>query len=330
MYIDFLSNVICQWIQDNDNEKILHFLTSDEIPEKILNDLYSYSLHINNEEMILSVLKKNNKIDISMSIHKLLENSNTGVIKYILENFNTVNYKENIFKILCKYNNIELIKLLIDNIDISDINDAFLIACHNKYSDLCEFLLNYNVDIDYKNGEPLKIAIENNDKIIVTILLKKNCDYSIDNYWNVSSCIYKNNIDLIKIFLDFGLNPDTNDYFLIKLSKQLNNNEILNLLLSHSSKNIEEILKCNYNCEFLIKTCITNNLENLKKIIDSGYDISIKNNLALLYSLYYKNMDCCKMIVDNISDKNKIRNDLLKYNIIWPDETMKEILLNSL
>ena len=330
MYATFLSTMVEQWIQNNDNEKILYFLTSEEIPEKILNMLYFYSFNMNNEEMILTVLKKNNKIDFSIGIQKLIENNNIDSIKYIIENYNITYYVENIFKISCKHNNIESIKLLIDKVDIEHINDGFLIACSNRYYDLCEFLLNYNVDMNYKNGECLKIAIENNDKNTVTLILKNNYDFSIDDYQNVSSCIYKNHIEYIKLFLDFNLNPDVNDYFLIKLAKNLNNNEILELFLSKSSKNIEEISKYDYNYEFLIKSCITGNLENLKKIIDSGYDVSIKNNLALMYSLYYKNLDCCKMIIENLPDKNAIKNDLLKYKIIWPDENMKEILLNSL
>ncbi|CAC5366874.1 unnamed protein product [Mytilus coruscus] len=225
--------------------------------------------------------------------------------------------------IACLNNNIEIVKLLLDN--MTDINKCIgdgmtplYIACSCNRIEIVKMLLYNKADVNRCTNEgmsPLTIACKKNNTEIVKILLynkdtSNKCTF--DGYPLHHACAV-NNIEIVKLLLDSKANIDErrsdDGVFPLYIACWNNYIEIVKLLLNKKA----DIDQCGYDGTSLLHiACAKNHIEIVKILLDYKTDINkcLDDGASPLYVACYKNhIDIVKVLLDNKADINICKND---------------------
>lgn len=153
--------------------------------------------------------------------------------------------------------------IFLSNIHFAQSNDIFDLARKGKATDIKSFIdENKEIDLNKSNSygfTPLILACYYNNKEAVHFLIKKNVNlnYNTQEGTALMAVTVKGNVDLVKILLEKGANPDlTNDAGITALmyAVQFENKEIIELLLHYNAN--KYLLDTNGNSafEYAIKT----------------------------------------------------------------------------
>lgn len=192
------------------------------------------------------------------------------------------------------------------------------------YYDDIKDLINQGADIHYNNDYPLYLTTLNNNLKTVILLLENNCKVNYDTFL---ASVYKNNIDVVKLFLKKNIN--INKCEAIRISIINNNVEMFKLLLLYNRANFDEILNYNIfycNLEFikilkyyganfskykiLFDICnISKNdshYEIIKYLLENGAKLDIYNTNPISWCIKENNKNIIKLFLDNkININNK-------------------------
>ena len=188
---------------------------------------------------------------------------------------------ENEFFEAVEQGNIEIVRLLIDRVDINTRSTAVHTAILFGKDDILQLLIENGADINAKDNQgnsPIYIAVKNNEIRILRILIEKGADINA-----------KNNL---------GQSP-------LHLAVELNNfNYTQVLILSHADINT---LDANRNSP--IHIAIKNgNIEIMKYLIRIRADLNIRNSDGLTpfeIALQNENIYIMQYIIDNMRDREE-------------------------
>lgn len=242
---------------------------------------------------------------------------------------------------LCKniiYNNINILE---NNIEIanSNINDRCFdkyrllekVILNSKSYELAEILLKNGADADLKNKYldskyPILLASKENDFDLVELLIENGADVNVQDSLGanpLSYAIINENEDLIELFLNEGINPDSKVFFddesypiHIALKNKHNNKIILGLLETNkininriNEDLVYSILFLSLNIDLSDNNWHTKNLDYDEKIVDKIIKLGA-NTSRFSYSDYSNDIIIDKLIENN----NSILLQKLKLN----------------
>ena len=299
----------------------------------ILNKLVKNIIINSNIDMVKKFI--DNGFDINYMIHNntllmyAFEYSNIDMIKLLLSypsiNINTIDNNGNtalLYAII--NNNIEVVKqlLLYPSINVNIINNenntVLILACINDNVRMVILLLSYikpNL-INYVNKNSMNavlIASYNKNYTIMNLLLSNGATFNLNTFNNELQILYENivitaveddNMDLIKLFLDNGLDNNTlvKNITLFLYAVVENSIKIINLLLSYPNI-ISNISIINSNGNTALIYAINNEyLDVIKLLFLKGAILILKEEDTPQYKLY-------------INTLNSILPYIIKYNI---------------
>ena len=296
---------------EKENSEYLQILLNDSrIDTKLFHDLLLFACQISNEKSIQIILNNKNFIITNTDMQLFNYICKKKYIECIKVFMNDIRFDLNVlfndetaFFSACRYENIDIIKLLIDCPQI-DINKK----CYNRtpFEQICMF--NQNIDI-------IKILLKS-PRLIIN---KEN--YNIDFLKNIYC---GNRIDIIKLLMSSNklIHIFYRDIFysfslLLYISK-----EICNFLLNSNMFDINH--QYIYTNDFFCCLCITRTIDdiifflNTIRFINFDQKINIFG-MKLTYFEFFKNLNISE------KDKNKI-NDIIQKKIIL----RKKILNNNI
>ncbi len=281
--------------------------------------------------------EKISSLFIALNI-KAITNNCLNISKKILEknfNFNEKdNCGNNILHICAKKGNTKLFKQFIGFVNINEKNFYFETALHmavnNNNIEIVKLLLDNGADVNAKDVEentPLHIASEKGyTKVVNQLLTNKKSKNKIninekDNDWNTPLHMAANNnkIGIVKLLLDNGADVNAKDVLgIIPLCDAVNNNNIAIIKLLFKKENDININN-NKNKNTLYDSIL--NWPNFNKQEENKINLFLKkyielNNKINLYSNFLKNAQDEKQKTENNNNLKKFQDRLKELLII--------------
>lgn len=264
-----------------------------------LNEIHSskFFQYYNSNDFIISfylacLLEKDPSI-LNVFISKIYEdyfNTNKKKLSFDIQNKYCKILYESAFSLACKYNkNISIIKYFFDNSLIIKNNDYVIDACiQNDNLNIIKYLIEImSYDINYTDEEGKNAflhACESNSNPSILLYLAREKSMNVnflckskDNAFTLA-CRNNKNIEIIKCLIN---DININHYHIILDDKQKKNG--LDFALKYNNPNIVYyLIECGINKS--ISSQIMLPLDNLKLLIDTGYNIYLKKDY---YDLEY-------------------------------------------
>ncbi len=329
-------------------EKSIFNITSEYLRDKIA--ILEFACEKGNTQIIKMLIKKHNmnineKFDNDWyPIHVATYYNNINTVEFLINNNANIDVltpeKLNILHIACKFNFIEIVKLLaktkikvnknttnnisalstIINKNTTNNISALYNACFCGYFEIIKILVENDADINAieksKHISIFHIACINGNLDIIKYLISKNININVVNIYNENVLFYAfyyNNIELIEFFIDYNQNINnknnkidfnninSDNKTLVHLSVEINNLKLTELLLNNGVIVKDKIFKISY-------TNIKTEIPTFKEFNISDIDNTNK---------YKTNLDSFKEI-DLSIQKNKMNiiNLLIEYKAI--------------
>jgi len=324
-----------------------------KISKLLINTFIKDSLkNLNNTSEEISNEKYISKL-INLVLNVIIKYNNLPLVKYVME---SKIYKNNIdinikdindeYPIITSfyYSDIYIFKYLLEQgADCNTKNDCgvslLLLAIHNNKWEMLEQLIEHHVDINEKdiNGiSPLHKAINQNRTEIVELLI----DYANENqipidinkkddygYYPLIKAINQNNFDIVFSIINYGYEnkinmnvKDINGNTPLTLSYELKRLDIFNYLVKFLDVNQTD----SEGKSVLFYAIDKNDIENVKKLINIGANINLKdnsNNSIIDNAINVGNVEILNLLLQ----KNNIALNIVNSN----NETPIISLLNS-
>jgi len=289
-------------------------------------------IEMNNINQLINLINRSIIHGININYNKILniasDVGNKQIVELALNNNaipnNTSHYIPDAVAYALVYNRIDILKLLLEN--GADVDKLYKYA-DLKISDIPDIpdnkiLCNLIPDVDNEDNVyfcvvPLMIAIINNNKLVVEMLLKFNANTNI--YSNILLlAIDIGNIDIIKLLIDNGCDINKtsyeNRYHDPLLCAIINGNmNIIKLLIDSGAvrKNIQ--LRNIYN-KLLENPDDTFNRDVIMLLVDSGFkDDYLVEEDNIKSIILQKEIDKLKYTLKDINDKNEELKTQLLY-----------------
>lgn len=273
--------------------------------------------------------------------------------------------ENSILTIAAAYGNMDVFKYLYEqqeNFTDIDKGNAFNAAVYNNHTEVVEFLMSQGLDpqdqyVKYYNL-PLELAAKNGDIDMIKLLMSNSNSVSdMELFYVLDIAIHKHNNEVLKFFLDNGINPDLSDKTSSLLNKacRYRNIEAVELLIKYGANPNGTKIKGD-----VLETAVEIGETDIVKIlISNGADVNMiveyedgsGYQSPLFIACYYGYFDIIKLLVDNGADieyytesKGDISplvivagksNNILKYllgkkvNINYQDEKGRTALMNA-
>lgn len=278
--------------KENYNNVLIKLLKQKKYDEFLnnvkTNNNINFDIPDNNYNYILNYLVKDNMYDI---------------VKYLFDNYDlrldiTDGDGKNILYQPIKYDNMELLKLLIDynkkiiGLDIINMydnngNTPLYYSCILNNYDAFIYLYNNDANIEKVNN------IGNN---VFEILFKFNRQEMLE--YIVKEVYLKNNLNILT------LKNET----VIHLALQEENNKILAILMNLKlDKTLLDTRELEYGLSVLHQSIIVGNINVITKLIEQKADYNITDyigNTPLHYALYEKNFEIVEILLNNMLEYN--------------------------
>lgn len=288
---------------------------------------------------LLSLYPEIYELDLTDTFTDIIQTDYFNIIVWMYTlNLNISIDINKIFRIACIYGNtctlLWLLNIKPEIYESSQINDFFLLLCKNNNIDIIKLLLKNNQNVDFKKG--LNIAWTNNSFSVCKYLqsLKPNIKIILRNNFNsfepiktlemikwyfttynitVTPTIFKQRyeLDVYKYLLD--LNPSLNKLKIIEDLFIINCCIYNNLQVAKWLFTLQPNINISKNNEYIFRTtCINNYLDVAKWLyeIKPNININIDNDIIFITSCGYHNDKLCKWLYSinkniNISAQNE-------------------------
>ncbi|AEQ33209.1 hypothetical protein CE11_01109 [Megavirus courdo11] len=195
----------------NNDKYAFRKLLKSKIYDNDMTYIINYCAEHNNLDFFDILFDELKNMSQNMSFHILnicLRTSNDVLSQYVINQELDTKIYSKLFVEICWDYDIEHIKsltlLLNHGADINYNNGhAFLNACNSGYSNVCRFLLDHGLIIDYDNPNiiaGIKIIIKRRNLNIIKLLLEYGFNFSFLN--KKSDLCNKNDTDIINILID--------------------------------------------------------------------------------------------------------------------------------
>ena len=152
-------------------------------------------------------------------LQKAAEANQTSIVRYLLEQGARPEVDNSRALVTAsEKNNAQMVELMLEhgadpNAKIGFWDNAkpeegkpLINAAGKKNLDMARTLLKHNADPNVEDGQPLKEAVRNSHRAMVDLLLNNGASVSEDGV--LTAAIDKNDIEIVRLFLDKGANPD--------------------------------------------------------------------------------------------------------------------------
>jgi ankyrin repeat protein len=241
-----------------------------------------------------------------------ISNQNEILVKEYAQMIPDIDYKEGEFlKIACKKNNLNIVKILIDN-GAKKLNNGLVVSIHNI--NIVKYLISLNADIYYNNSEIIFNTVDSGHfqtfKYVISL-------FPTDHLFI--------NVDLAKKCLDESAQSgrfNFVEYFITNNYGDLNSAFICSID-SEDLHIVKYILKNGANINFdescaLRKVCETGFFEIVEYLLDNGADLHARDESALKHSIEFEQNDISILLIERGANIN-IANGLLLYKSIYHD-----------
>lgn len=360
--------ILFNLVKNHKWDKLIEFLKeNDDVDVNIRDDsnnyLINYAVIFNNLDAMSLLIHRGSKLDI-------IDNDGRSIlyipIKYgfikmlnLLLYFNKTNIGISLIDIKDKnnnipihyaieFNNIEAIKLLIENgSDMNDVDNnefnSLHLAIQTENIDIVKLILNTRIDINARinTGEnALHLASNYQNIEICKLLINAGININARDFENEFSSldysINNNNYEITKLLLDNDIDINGQDFFgntAIHYSIKEKNDKITNLILNHDKiKNKINLNLYNVNSQLPIHIFLeniddnnnsnngnsNNNDNNLLKTLIEKSDLNFQdiNNISPLYLI----------VIKNLWKNNKNILKFKKMNVFLRDDNNKRII----
>ncbi len=223
-----------------------------------------------------------------------------NLVRLLLQIFDEVPRNSIVFAV--ESGNIISVELLLKaRVDLQQYGHKALIKAVKKgYAEIAGLLIEAGVDANGKTGkgEPLRIAVLNNDIKLVELLLEKGADVQICNNYPLRIAVSTNNIGMTKLLLEKGANIHVNADFPLRYAIENEYEETVKVLLEYGAdvhgKIIPQLRKA------AIKGCI----EIVKLLLE--YGARFDNYLREYSFLLELNGEIAKLLLEGGAFNNTV------------------------
>lgn len=253
--------------------------------------------------------------------------------------------KDEVFQSIIELDEHKKKEFFIDHIDDEILVDLILKTSENpnEYAKYAFLTTNYNIiekfvenkvnlnNIINREGDNLLTNFCSNLAFCNTVeifkLLIQINDINFANYNNDTPlllAVSRNNIQLVKLLLDNGANPNVvnNEKISPLIRSCLNGNFIISKMLIECGADINFIYESMFSCTPLYLTVINSHTDITRLLIDNGaniYEKDEQNNNLLLSSLKFTNIEASKLFFDlgvDPYEKNSFGECAVDYGIL--------------
>mgnify|MGYP001357758738 CR=1 FL=1 len=206
-----------------------------------------YAIKYRNLDTIKFLVKRGAdiKAEFNRPLRMACKMNHNEIVKYLIEN--GASYEDNDFESLryiIKNDNLEILKLFVESgLEISKLEDkiqynilyyAFVV---NKSRETYNYMIKQgaNGKLFMQDKVPIQVYL-NNVEFVENAVIENRFNIHFNNEEALYWAVYQNNIDLVKILLNAGANPNARNGEIINVACRDGFVEILNLLISKKAK----------------------------------------------------------------------------------------------
>jgi ankyrin repeat protein/tRNA(His) 5'-end guanylyltransferase len=264
----------------------------------LLNDENRAHLFAISEGKISEYLLQSH-VDLNKFLISSIKFGNIEKVKYLISigaDFNC----ENCITVAAENDHLEIVKLLFKmgaNIHNND-ESALRFACQNGYFRIVKFLVENGAELDNKCGKSplgfIHVRYEPENARILEFLLEKGAGDNNELLYFLQWVCEVGNVKIVKLILKRNINLTTFGWFGCFLTAcRRDNIEIIQLFLNHGvnvSLNDNEPLKL---------ACKVGNVEIVRLLIKHGADVSAGQDKPLRIACYRENVKLAKLLIEH-------------------------------
>ena len=276
-----INNSFIYSVKENDLDTAEKLLESGADIDVYNHYILCYAIKYRNMETIKFLVKRG--ADIKAEFNRPLRMScrlnHNEIVKYLLEN--GVCYEDNDYeavRFIVKNDNLEILKLFVENgLDISKLEDkiqynmlyyAFVV---NKSKETYNYMIKQgaNGKLFMQDKVPIQVYL-NNVEFVENAVIENRFDIHFNDEEALYWAVYQNNIELVKILLNAGADPNARNGDIINVACRDGFVEILNLLISKKANINNECMNIAIeNGRKNIISCIISNKNKKRKRCDT-------------------------------------------------------------
>jgi hypothetical protein len=284
-----------------------------KIPE--VKKYIPFILKSNDLEFIQTFFNENKNIKIDeYFLSDFIVNKEFDILYYLIPFCDKI---QNIIKLICENNHVEILYYLINNDYDIHYNDEYILRyiCEIGDINLLQLISTKNCNLSIHDNYCIRIACIEGHLDILKFLTKLGCDIRFKNDYLLILATDNNQVDIVKYLLESGLDVNCYDNDCLSIACINNNTDLMELFINHNADIVT-------NFDSLFETCTKhNNLKIIKLLIDNHFEYSLSKTLCIntiiknkLYE-YYNESDVFLYNMFIYMIFNNISYDLIKkYN----------------
>ncbi|XP_057318326.1 uncharacterized protein LOC130663224 [Microplitis mediator] len=292
----------------------------------------------NNYEIIKCLIEHGANIntvhDLETPLNIAISNGNKEVVELLIENKADVKaapgFLNSLLHMAIKKNNFEILDILI-NIDPTEVYPSYgqpplLTAVRENNFEMTRYLIKFGADVNTCYDYPLHIAVNNNNKNIVKLLIENKANVNFITESGVSAlgiAVEEESFELVKILLDSGANINLSsdkDYSPLQHAIMKGNYRIAKYLINHGA-NINALCRSQEWATKRDNCC--NSLTNC--ISDSQCSL-------LQFAIDCKKTEMVKLLIENKVDVRLVERNypLFMFDVIkYQSHKILELILST-
>jgi ankyrin repeat protein len=243
-----------------------------------------------------------------------------NAFNFIIERGAEINYNNNLpFITACQNGNLNLVLSFVEmGIKPNNVPRALIEAVINQQKEIVTELIKVELDININNGEALRLCVEKNLTDMVDFLIKCGANVNVLNDRPLIIAVNNGFVNIVKVLLNNGANPNVWGGYCFMKAMEKNYLEILEML-STKKRDIDMDKKVIVQPEIWIETDLEPDdimalyiLPKAKYYVVGEGDANIKYNRMLKYCAILKNRDA--VIIEGMKSDKKFIYDGHEFN----------------
>ena len=321
-YIDNKYNECHDIFSNPNNHKIIQFR---RIPHKMIIKLLETVVSNNDATLAQNIIgyiiayKLNYFKEYTEIFNTSCEKGSISIVKLFLKYQNIIypNFKKNsILKNAIKYNQLEVVKLLMNNGRVLKKLRPEMLSDFYVNNDAYKYFIGHDVNKNMRNESVIIRAITSNDNEVARIILNANIihDININDECIIRIAMYHNNLEVVKMILDYKQKPNM-ELFKCGFTHACfkGNVEVVEHILQNSAIKEYDIKYINALCGILFPYIDINS--NVTKVISLLVEHDLINNNLINYIKCHKSTDFYLKSVTGIGKLSIYYNYFIDYSL---------------
>lgn len=167
---------------------------------------------MNNSVQILENLKARTKIsDNTAILYHLIENDDLENIKLLVNSGANAEACELLRLTVCQSNNLEIIKCIVDHIDMEYINEALELAALFNKSEMVKYLVDFGADVSFRGYAAMHYAAEKGNWDLVKYLIEHGSDLHSSDEHVLWEAAFSGSLDMVQYLVERNANMNVGD-----------------------------------------------------------------------------------------------------------------------